>query len=103
MEEKALNTVGINRITDAELLEKAREMTKFSYAPYSKFTVGTALLAADGTVYTGCGKVWVDWKIENNEFLLHIESEEGAHKEIILPNGEVLVSDDAVIDCRVGI
>jgi len=56
---------------------------------------------ARGTVYTGCGKVWVDWKIENGEFLLHIESEAGAQKEIVLPNGEVFTTDDAVIDCRV--
>lgn len=56
---------------------------------------------AKGTVYTGCGKVWVDWKIENGEFHLHIEAEEGAHKEIILPDGESFITDDAVIDCKV--
>ena len=71
MEEKALNTVGINRITDAELLEKAREMTKFSYAPYYKFTVGTALLAADGSVFTGCN-------IENSSYGLTICGERTA-------------------------
>ena len=30
---------------------KARE---FSYSPYSNFKVGAALLASNGTVYTGC-------------------------------------------------
>lgn len=34
-----------------ELAEKAREN---AYSPYSGFTVGAALLCADGTVYTGC-------------------------------------------------
>lgn len=36
------------------LIQIALEQRKFSYAPYSHFRVGAALLAADGTVYTGC-------------------------------------------------
>ena len=36
------------------LIEKAFEAQKFSYAPYSNFNVGAALLCEDGTVYTGC-------------------------------------------------
>ena len=41
-------------MTDKELYEIAKEMTKMSYAPFSKFHVGAALLLKDGTVYTGC-------------------------------------------------
>ncbi|MDD6207796.1 MAG: cytidine deaminase [Clostridiales bacterium] len=37
-----------------ELVEQAAEARKQSYSPYSHFMVGAALLAADGTVYTGC-------------------------------------------------
>ncbi len=37
-----------------ELVEKAFEALKFSYAPYSSFCVGAALLAQDGRVFTGC-------------------------------------------------
>ena len=37
-----------------ELISKAILMTKKSYAPYSHFHVGAALLAKDGTVFTGC-------------------------------------------------
>ncbi|MDD7579465.1 MAG: cytidine deaminase [Treponema sp.] len=37
-----------------QLVEKAIEMTNFSYAPYSKFTVGAALLTDEGEIYTGC-------------------------------------------------
>ena len=37
-----------------ELVEAAVKMTALSYAPYSHFHVGAALLAKDGTVFTGC-------------------------------------------------
>ena len=36
------------------LYEVAVKMRERSYAPYSRFRVGAALLAKDGTVWTGC-------------------------------------------------
>lgn len=36
------------------VLEKAKEMLSFSYAPYSQFKVGAALLGKSGMVYGGC-------------------------------------------------
>ena len=41
-------------MTDQELVQKAMEMQKFSYVPYSHFPVGAALLCEDGRVFTGC-------------------------------------------------
>ena len=41
-------------MSDEELIRRAAEMLPRAYAPYSRFHVGAALLAADGTVYTGC-------------------------------------------------
>ncbi len=41
-------------MTHDMLLALAKEALKNAYAPYSQFTVGAALLCADGTVYTGC-------------------------------------------------
>ncbi|WP_420128395.1 cytidine deaminase [Longimicrobium sp.] len=37
-----------------DLLARAREVRANAYAPYSRFQVGAALLAADGRVFTGC-------------------------------------------------
>lgn len=36
------------------LIEKAFEVQKFCYTPYSNFNVGAALLCDDGTIYQGC-------------------------------------------------
>ena len=41
-------------MTDHELIELALQARENAYAPYSHFSVGAALLCADGTVYTGC-------------------------------------------------
>ncbi|MCL2110929.1 MAG: cytidine deaminase [Clostridiales bacterium] len=40
-------------MTDIELYEMAEGASEGAYAPYSGYRVGAALLAADGTVYTG--------------------------------------------------
>ncbi len=41
-------------MTDSELMQLAVEARKNSYAPYSDFHVGAALLTKNGKVYTGC-------------------------------------------------
>ena len=41
-------------MTDLQLLLLAIEARKHSYAPYSNFHVGAALLGKSGKVYTGC-------------------------------------------------
>lgn len=40
-------------MTDKELFKIAKDMTKLSYAPFSKFHVGACLIAKDGRVFTG--------------------------------------------------
>ena len=41
-------------MTDRELMELAVKARGFSYAPYSDFHVGAALLGKSGKVYLGC-------------------------------------------------
>lgn len=41
-------------MTDEKLVQLAKEAMQNAYAPYSKFQVGAALLAKDGTVFKGC-------------------------------------------------
>ena len=38
----------------SELIEKAVDMRNYSYAPYSHFRVGAALLTENGNIYGGC-------------------------------------------------
>ncbi len=43
-----------DRETKTELMKKAIEARKYSYAPYSGYRVGAALLCEDGSIVTGC-------------------------------------------------
>ena len=66
MEEKVTGAMGIERnaglaVSDETLLSLAREAQKKSYSPYSRFSVGAALLTKSGRIFLGCN-------IENASF-----------------------------------
>ncbi|WP_224705575.1 cytidine deaminase [Devosia aquimaris] len=43
-----------NTVTDQALYEAAEAIRAKAYAPYSRFSVGAAILADDGKIYSGC-------------------------------------------------
>ena len=59
-----------------KLIELAVEARKKAYSPYSRFSVGAALLAKSGSVYTGCN-------IENATFSPTICAERSAFSKAI--------------------
>ena len=67
-------------MTNEKLLEKATKAMKHSYSPYSKFSVGAALLTANGNVYTG-------FNIENSSYSATVCAERTAIFSALL-NGE---------------
>lgn len=54
-----------------ELLSKAKEMTNYSYCPYSKFAVGACVLYESGKIYCGCN-------VENSSYGLSLCAERNA-------------------------
>jgi cytidine deaminase len=54
-----------------QLIELALEVRQRAYAPYSHFLVGAALLANDGSIFTGCN-------VENTSYGLSICAERTA-------------------------
>jgi cytidine deaminase len=54
-----------------KLVERAREVQQQSYAPYSNFRVGAALLGSDGEIYVGCN-------VENASYSVTMCAEQGA-------------------------
>lgn len=54
-----------------ELMDRAKEVSKNSYSPYSKFAVGACLVTSNGKMYSGCN-------FENSSFGMTICAERNA-------------------------
>ena len=63
--------------TECRLMSASEDARKQAYAPYSSFTVGAALLADDGEIYSGCN-------IENASYGATLCAERTAFAKAIL-------------------
>ena len=63
-------------MTDRQLINYAKDVSKNAYAPYSRFSVGAAIECSDGSVFTGCN-------IENAALGCTICAERGAVSKAI--------------------
>ncbi len=77
-----------------ELIRQALAARKFAIAPYSRFTVGAALRAKNGTIYTGCN-------IENAAFTPTTCAERTALFKAV-SEGVTEFTDIAIVGARIG-
>src|SRR5438093_2034475 len=79
-------------ISHSDLIDAASKALARAYAPYSKFSVGAALLTKSGKIFTGCN-------VENVSLGLTICAERGALAAAIA-GGEKEISAIAIVtDC----
>ena len=71
-----------------ELFELAKKAAQQAYAPYSKFSVGAALLTQTGNIYNGCN-------VENSSYGLTMCAERNAIFNMIA-NGDKLIIEIAI-------
>jgi cytidine deaminase len=74
----------MSMISDDDLFAAAEAARARAYAPYSRFTVGTAILADDGKIYSGCN-------VENAAYPIGNCAEASAIAAMILGGGKRIV------------
>ena len=70
------------------LMDNAKEASKTSYSPFSRFAVGACVLAKSGKIYTGCN-------VENSSFGMTICAERCAIFKAV-SEGERIISAVAI-------
>lgn len=83
------------KMIEKDLIKIAKEQMKNSYSPYSKFSVGAALLCKDGKIFTGCN-------IENSSFSATICAERVAFSKAV-SEGEKKFEKIAIVGGEKGV
>jgi len=78
-------------MSDEELIQLAKASRKHAHAPYSNFSVGAALVARDGRVFTGCN-------VENSTYGLSMCAERVAIFKAISEGAREIVKIAVVTD-----
>jgi cytidine deaminase len=76
-------------VSDEELIDLAARAREMAHAPYSKFSVGAALISSDGRVFTGCN-------VENSTYSLSVCAERVAALKAV-SEGALQISRIAVV------
>ena len=87
------------------ILDQAIEARKRSYAPYSQYKVGAALLAESGKIYLGCNVENASYSAticaERSAFAAAVSAGERKFKAIAVAGGKGESSDPAAPPCGV--
>ena len=84
-----MNQSNLTKIEQKQLIETATNALEHSYAPYSKFRVGAAVLTAKGNIFPGCN-------IENASYGLSMCAERNAIANAIIGEEEDTISIKAI-------
>ena len=91
--------------THRELLDRALDARKNSYAPYSGYRVGAALLCSNGKIYTGCNMENASYSVtlcaERSAFTAAVSAGERAFVAIAVAGGKGEDADEAAPPCGV--
>lgn len=94
-----------NKEIITEMIEKATEQLKYSYAPYSDFKVGAALLTESGKIFTGCNIENAAYSptncAERTAFFKAVSEGEKSFKAICIVGGKLGKPTDYVAPCGV--
>lgn len=86
-----------------KLYQTALEMRNNSYSPYSNFSVGAALLCADGSVYTGCNIENISYSLticaERTAFFNAVQSGRRDFRAIAIAGGKQGSEDELCVPC----
>jgi cytidine deaminase len=85
----------LDRSVAEDLIEKARAARKHAYAPYSKYHVGAALLAADGRVFLGVN-------VENSAYPSSLCAEHNAVGAAVTAGARALVAIAVITEPKPG-